>query len=121
MGEGDGRLSPRGARRLLERSGRYAALRGARGLRPVLETAGPATAEEHLVRNRRAMAWLPSGSPGENPGGGRDVQLLEQWRREHGVSVRYLALLFVPLLSAPDLQLFEALEPHMGALTRLQL
>src|SRR5260370_39399669 len=100
MGEGDGRLSPRGARRLLERSRRHASLRRARGVRPHLETAGPATAEEHLVRNRRAMAWLPSCSPGENPGGGRDVQLLEQWRREHGGSGRYLAFVVGPPVSA---------------------
>jgi len=35
--------------------------------------------------------------------------------------VRYLALLFVPLLSAADLQLFEAVEPHMGTLFRIKL
>ena len=35
--------------------------------------------------------------------------------------MRYLALLFVPLLSAADLQLFEAVEPHMGTLFRIKL
>ena len=35
--------------------------------------------------------------------------------------MRYLAFLLVPLLSAADLQLFEAVEPHMGTLFRIKL
>ncbi len=35
--------------------------------------------------------------------------------------MRYLALLLVPLLPAADLQLFEAVEPHMGTLFRIKL
>ncbi len=35
--------------------------------------------------------------------------------------MRYLALLLVPLLPAADLQLFEAVEPHMGTLIRIKL
>ena len=35
--------------------------------------------------------------------------------------MRYLALLLVPLLPAADLQLFEAVEPHMGTLFHIKL
>ena len=58
-------LSARRPRRLLERSAGDAALRRPRGLRCLLETAGPAIAQKHLVSDRRAVAGLPPGSSGE--------------------------------------------------------
>src|SRR5579859_6012173 len=88
-----------------------------------METTGPAASEKHLVRDRRAVAWLPPGSSVEDSQRGRDVQLLEQRRRAaRAVSVRWILLLAsLTLLHAADLQLFEAVEPHMGTLFRIKL
>ena len=56
-------------------------LRRARGLRRLLEAAGSAASEEHLVHDRRAVARLPAGAAGQASDRRRDVPVLEQRRR----------------------------------------
>ena len=62
MGESHAAVSERGARRILERSAGDAALHRACGLRRLLETAGSAAAQEHLVHDRCTVAGIPPGS-----------------------------------------------------------
>ena len=78
VGEGDAAVSPRGARRVLERSAGDAALHRARAFRRLVEAAGSATAQEYLVHDRCAVARLPAGSSREASHRGRDVPVLEQ-------------------------------------------
>ncbi len=78
LGAGHQTVSARGAGRLVERSGRHAALCGARCFRRFLEAAGPAIAEEHLVSHGCPVAGVPAGSAGESSERGRDVPVLEQ-------------------------------------------
>ncbi len=47
----------------------------------ILEAAGPAAAEKHLVLDRRAVARIPAGAAGQGSHRRRDVQVLEQRRR----------------------------------------
>ena len=78
LGEGHAALSAGGARRILERSGGHAGLCRARCIRRVLEAAGSAAAEEHLVPHGRPVAWVPAGTARESSQRRRDVQILEQ-------------------------------------------
>ncbi len=52
-----------------------------RPVRCVMEKTGSATSQEHLVHDRRAMAWLSPRSAGQASKRGRDVPRVEQRRR----------------------------------------
>ena len=78
VGESYPALSQRRARRILERPAGDAPLHRPRGFRRLVETAGPAVAQEHLVPHRCAVVRLPVGSSRQASQPRRDVPLLEQ-------------------------------------------
>ena len=99
-----------------------------------VEEAGSATAQEHLVHDRRAVAWLPPRPPRHPAQRRRDVSRLAQRRRTgpvltlsvFSVLLRVLvgfsfAIVALAGLTRPELQRYEAVEPHMGTLVRITI